>query len=286
MERTQRGPYEGESFTHKNKKCGHVFLAKPAHPICFVASHLCTAVHPYKKISAQSYPLPARTTWRDYGGTSDSAQYSALRQINRTNVSKLKVAWTFPTGDRGKYLFNPIVIDRVMYVLAEHNSIIALDAASGKQLWTHATDPKTTLITYRGINYWESPDRSDRRLLFAANNFLQEIDARTGKSIQEFGDGGRVDLRDGLGRDPKSLTLVQSTIPGRVFEDLIILGSATNEEYDSGPGDIRAYNVRSGKLAWSSHTIPHSGRTGIRHMAEGRLEDGGRGQRVERYVVG
>ena len=212
------------------------------------------------KASAQTYPT--RTTWRDYGGTPDSAQYSGLKQINRTNVSKLEVAWTFPTSDGSKYLFNPIVIDRVMYVLAEHNSIVALDAATGKQLWAHATDPKTALITYRGINYWESPDRSDRRLLFAVNNFLQEIDARTGKSIQEFGTGGRVDLRDGLGRDPKSLSLVQSTTPGRIFEDLIILGSATNEEYDSGPGDIRAYNVRSGKLVWTFHTIPHPGEPG------------------------
>ena len=211
---------------------------------------------------AQTHALPDRTAWRDYGGTSDSAQYSALKQVNRANVSKLQVAWTFPTGDGSKYLFNPIVIDRVMYVLAEHNSIVALDAATGKRLWTHATNPKTTLITYRGINYWESPDRSDRRLLFAANNFLEEIDARTGESIREFGSGGRVDLRDGLGRDPKSLNLVQSTIPGRVFEDLIILGSATNEEYDSGPGDIRAYNVRNGQLAWSFHTIPHPGEPG------------------------
>src|SRR4029077_15493556 len=121
---------------------------------------------------------------------------------------------------------------------------------------------KTTLITNRGINYWESADRSDRRLLFAADNFLQEIDARTGKSILDFGEKGRVDLRQGLGRDPESLTLVQSTTPGRVFEDLLILGSATNEEYESGPGDIRAYNARTGRLVWTFHTVPHPGELG------------------------
>jgi quinoprotein glucose dehydrogenase len=197
------------------------------------------------------------STWSDYAGASDAAQYSSLSQINRTNVSQLQVAWSYPTGDGNKYLFNPIVVDRTMYVLAHDHSLVALDATTGKELWVHPTDPKTTLITNRGINYWESADRSDRRLLFAADNFLQAIDARTGKTILNFGQNGRVDLRKDLGRDPESLSLVQSTTPGRVFEDLLILGSATNEEYESGPGDIRAYNVRTGGLAWIFHTVPH-----------------------------
>jgi quinoprotein glucose dehydrogenase len=202
------------------------------------------------------------STWKDYAGASDASQYSALAQINRDNVSKLQVAWNYPTGDGNKYLFNPIVVDRMMYVLARNNSIVALDATTGKELWTHPSSPKTTLITNRGINYWESADRSDRRLLFAANNFLEAIDARTGQSIPEFGENGRVDLRKDLGRDPENLTLVQSSTPGRVFEDLLILGSATNEEYESGPGDIRAFNVRNGRLVWSFHTVPHPGEFG------------------------
>ncbi len=201
-------------------------------------------------------------TWADYAGASDASQYSSLAQVDRSNVGRLQVAWSYPTGDGNKYLFNPIVVDRTMYVLAHNNSIVALDATSGKELWRHPPDPKTTLITNRGINYWESADRSDRRLLFAADNFLQEIDARTGKSISDFGKGGRVDLREGLGRDPESLTLVQSTTPGRVFKDLLILGSATNVEYESGPGDIRAYEVRTGHLVWTFHTVPHPGEFG------------------------
>jgi len=204
----------------------------------------------------------SHSTWSDYAGASDSAQYSALDQINRSTVGKLQMAWSYPTGDGNKYLFNPIVVDRTMYVLAHNHSIVALDATSGKQLWIHPTDLKTTLITNRGINYWESADRSDRRLIFAGDNFLQELDARTGQSISDFGKSGRVDLREGLGRDPKSLSLVQSTTPGRVFEDLLILGSATNEEYESGPGDIRAYDVRSGRLVWTFHTVPHPGELG------------------------
>src|SRR4030088_3549012 len=114
-------------------------------------------------------------TWRDYGGASDAAQYSALDQINRSNVSKLEIAWTYPTGDNNKYFFNPIVVDQTMYVLARHNSIVALDAATGKEIWTYTLQPAPKIITNRGINYWESKDRSDRRLLFASDHFLRAI---------------------------------------------------------------------------------------------------------------
>ena len=200
--------------------------------------------------------------WRDYGGSADAAQYSALRQIDRSNVRKLQIAWSYPTGDNRKYFFNPIVIDGVMFVLAKNNSIVALDAATGKELWSYSPGSDTRIITSRGINYWESRDRSDRRLLFASNHFLRAIDARTGKPISSFGTNGSVDLKEGLGRDPKTFALVQSVTPGRVFEDLLILGSATNEGYSSAPGDIRAFDVRTGKVVWTFHTIPHPGEYG------------------------
>jgi quinoprotein glucose dehydrogenase len=211
---------------------------------------------------AGAWSQQAHTSWSDYGGAPDSAQYSALTQINQSNVSRLQIAWKFPTGDSNKYLFNPIIVRGVMYVLAQGNSIAAIDAGTGRQLWVHATDADAHLMTNRGINYWESADGSDRRLLFSQSNYLQEIDARTGKPIAQFGESGRVDLRSGLGRDPKSLTLVQSANPGRVFENLIILGSATNEEYASGPGDVRAFDVRDGHLVWTFHTVPHPGEFG------------------------
>src|SRR5579872_6825473 len=97
-------------------------------------------------IAAQSHK-----TWRDYGGAADSAQYSALEQIDRSNVSKLEVAWTYPTQDNNKYFFNPLVVDGTMYVLAKNNSIVALNAASGVEIWTWAAEPDTTLITNRGL---------------------------------------------------------------------------------------------------------------------------------------
>jgi quinoprotein glucose dehydrogenase len=215
------------------------------------------------------------TTWSDYGGATDSSQYSALKQIDRSNVNKLEVAWIFPTGDTNKYFFNPLVAGGLMYVLAKNNSIVALDAATGKQVWVHETDPNTKLITHRGINYWESADRSDRRLLFASNNFLQAIDAKTGKPIPSFGARGRVDLREGLGRDPKTLSLVQSTTPGRVFENLLILGSATNQGYGSAPGDIRAFDVRTGQLVWAFHTVPHPGEFGYDTWPKDAWKTGG-----------
>jgi quinoprotein glucose dehydrogenase len=200
--------------------------------------------------------------WRDYAGAADSAQYSALKQIHRGNVSKLQVAWTYATQDGLKYSFNPVMVDGVLFVLAKKNSVVALNAATGKEIWTYVPDPPARIITARGINYWESKDRSERRLLFCANHALQAIDARTGKLIETFGNGGRVDLKEGLGRDAKTLTLVQSTTPGRVFQDLLILGSATNQGYGSAPGDIRAFDVRTGRLVWTFHTVPHPGEFG------------------------
>src|SRR5216683_5858671 len=150
-------------------------------------------------------------TWMDYGGGLDSSHYVALTQINRSNVNQLKIAWTYPTGDNRSYLFNPIVVDNVMYVLARNSSLVALDAATGKEIWIHGNLPG---LTTRGISYWESKDRKDRRLIFTMNSFLQQIDARTGKSILTFGKNGLVDLREGLGRDPKAIMRIQSENPG------------------------------------------------------------------------
>ena len=124
-----------------------------------------------------------RSTWRDYGGASDSAQYSSLKQINRSNVNQLEVAWTYPTGDGRKYFFNPIVVDGVMYVLAKNNSIVALDAATGKEIWTYTPDPRDNhhhqpRHQLLGEQRPHRPAPAVRR-----NHLLQAIDARTGKPI-------------------------------------------------------------------------------------------------------
>lgn len=200
------------------------------------------------------------TTWSEYLGGADSAQYSALKQINKSNVSQLQVAWTYPTGDKNNYGFNPLIVDGVMFVAAKNNSIVALDAATGREIWVHPTNARA--ITGRGISYWENKDRSDRRLFFCAANYLYAIDPKTGESIASFGENGRTDLRVGYDRDLKTLTRVQNNTPGRVFENLIIMGSAASADYEGNPGNIRAFDVVTGKLAWVFHTIPHPGEFG------------------------
>lgn len=202
------------------------------------------------------------TTWKQYGGAPDDAQYSALKQIDRSNVTQLRQVWFYPAGNNGfRYGSNPIVIDGTMYVIGKNNSVVALDAANGKQLWMHAT-PKGFNFSNRGLMYWESKDRGDRRILYTASNSLWEIDARTGNPITSFGDNGSVDLRVGLGRNPETIRQIGSGTPGRIFENLVLMGSATGEDYESPPGDLRAYNVLTGKMAWIFHTVPHPGEPG------------------------
>lgn len=193
--------------------------------------------------------------WRDYAGGPDSSRFVAATQITKANVGQLQVAWTYPGGDTD---FNPLVVRGVVYGRARGSAIVALDAATGKELWVR--DGLEGFGT-RGMNYWESADGTDRRLLFTSRNILHAIDAQTGKTIPSFGVDGRVDLREGLDRDPATVEQ-QSRLPGRIFEHFLILGSATNREYASAPGDIRAYDVRSGKLAWQFRTIPRAGEFG------------------------
>src|SRR5688572_31831610 len=123
------------------------------------------------------------TTWRAYGGGAHSSQYSALDQINKSNVSRLEVAWTYPVN--GNIIFNPIVIDGVMYLQGTGNAIVALDAATGKEIWRHANQGA---IGARGFNYWESADGKDRRILYLNAGHLTAINAANGETITSFGD--------------------------------------------------------------------------------------------------
>jgi quinoprotein glucose dehydrogenase len=162
------------------------------------------------------------TTWRTYGGGGHSSQYSALDEIDKSNVAQLEVVWSFPVGERS-FVFNPIVVDDVMYVLARDNEIVALDAASGSELWAR---PHEGAVTARGVNYWQSADGSDRRLLYLNAGMLTALNARTGEFITSFGNDGRVDLRDGLARDGWDVTNVRplhTSNPGRVIGNLMVV---------------------------------------------------------------
>jgi len=210
-------------------------------------------------------PSAGYRDWRVYGGGPESIRYSNLDQINRSNVQKLQVAWTFDTGDAfggSEMQCNPIVVNGVLYATTPKLRVIALDAATGRLRW--AFDPNNgTKITHgvrnRGVTYWENGQ--DQRILFVARHYLYALNARTGALVPRFGDSGRVDLREGLGRDPREISITAST-PGIIYRDLLILGGLMSEDLPCPPGDIRAYDVRTGKLRWSFHTIPHPGEFG------------------------
>ncbi len=195
--------------------------------------------------------------WTGYGSGSDHSRYVPSKQITRANVGRLQVAWTYPFGDTGS---GPIVVRGVIYGRGRSGSLIAVDAATGKERWVRE---RMIGMTSRGMNYWASADGRDQRLIFAMDGLLQEVDANTGKSVMSFGTNGAVDLRVGLdGRDPESVGNIQSSIPGEVFDNLVIVGSATGEGYMSPPGDIRAYDVLTGRLVWTFHSVPRPGEFG------------------------
>jgi quinoprotein glucose dehydrogenase len=218
------------------------------------------------QLSAQQY-----TTWKTYLGSEDSSHYSALKQIDASNVNQLQVAWTYPTVDQAIYVFNPIIVNHTMFAMAKNFSVVALDAATGREIWIHPTRSPDALpvtsdggwaLKHRGINYWQNENGSDQRLIIPVNQYLEEIDARSGEIIKSFGKDGFVDLRAGLGRDPGSISQIQFDTPGRIYHNLLIVGSATGEDYLSPPGDIRAYDVLTGRMVWIFHTVPHPGEPG------------------------
>jgi quinoprotein glucose dehydrogenase len=207
-----------------------------------------------------SYVTNPYTTWRQYGGGADQSKYVELTQITKGNIKNLELAWTYPTQDNvGAYRFNPLIVDNVMYLLAKNNSIVAVDATTGKEIWVHSG---LNTGSKKGLNYWESKDRKDRRIIFTMNNTLQEVDATTGKSILTFGTNGAVNLREGLGRPAEQVARATSSSPGAIFDDLIILGMSPGEATFATPGHLRAYNIITGKMEWIFHTVPHPGEYG------------------------
>ena len=198
------------------------------------------------------------TTWTHYAGSPDQSKFFKGSEITKENVNQLEVAWSYP-ADGGFNNFSPIVVDTTMYVFGKNNSLIALNVLTGEEIWIHAN---LRGLTRKGINYWESKDKKDKRLIFTLNNSLQAIDAVTGKSILTFGDDGYTDLREGLGREPSSIRRVQALFPGVISNDIIVMGSAPGEGYFSAPGYVRGYDVVTGKLTWTFHTIPLPGEYG------------------------
>jgi len=204
-------------------------------------------------------------TWSVYKADAESSSYSELTEVNKENVNQLQVAWTFiPNDSRGSRFgnseCNPIIIDNVMYATSARHRLYAINAGTGEKIWSF--DPFNGGEgggVNRGVAYWEDGD--DKRILYTAGDNLFAQDAKTGVLIPEFGNHGKVSMNVGL-RGDSSLISVIPTSPGIVYEDLLILGAEVSELFGAEPGYIRAYNIRSGKLIWTFHTIPHPGEPG------------------------
>jgi quinoprotein glucose dehydrogenase len=196
--------------------------------------------------------------WAAYGGTPDQIRYSSLDQINRANVKDLQVAWSFDAGESGGLQTQPIVVDGVLFGNTPTHKVFALRAATGELLWKFDSGLKSQGAN-RGFMYWAHGN--DRRVYATVDHYVYALDAATGKPVASFGVDGRIDLHRDLGRDPQTQN-VRLTTPGVVYKDLLIIGGRVSEGLPASPGDVRAYDARSGALRWSFHTIPHPGEPG------------------------
>lgn len=235
-------------------------LWKSGLQLATIATCLISLIHAQKSGDGKDWPA--------YGGGPTSIHYSRLAQINRDNVKNLQVAWTFDTGDvapgiRTELEATPIKIGDTVYVISPKVRLFALHAASGKQKWVFDPSAGAKVIgstRNRGVTYW-TDGKGDERIFVALRQYLYAVNAKSGKAIPEFGNQGRVDLREGLGHDGEFL-FVGLTTPGIVYKDMLICGSIVAEQLPAYPGDIRAFDVRTGKIRWQFHTIPHPGEFG------------------------
>ncbi|MFB0613120.1 outer membrane protein assembly factor BamB family protein [Aurantiacibacter poecillastricola] len=245
-------------MTTANRKLRFVLTAALA-----TALSACAAT-PQGEMTSASSPTVAGSSfdfagWDGYLGGGDSSQYSSLDQVNTANVSQLEIAWEFPTGEGMPPLFNPVVAGGRMFVINGESQLVALDPATGTQLWESNLEGR---IGTRGINYW-TDGAGDERLMVLNNGILRAIDATTGEVIESFAGGG-VDLRDALPGDvAQPGGPLQTNNPGRIYRDTIIMSlPAGAYDYASAPANIQAYDVRTGALKWTFNTVPREGEFG------------------------
>ncbi len=215
-------------------------------------------------LSCQREPDYDRS-WSVYKADASSSSYSPLTQVNKENVHQLQVAFQFNPNDArgsrpGNNECNPIIIDSILYATSARHRLYAIHASTGQKIWSY--DPFNGGEgggINRGVTYWEDGD--DKRILYTAGDNLFAQNAITGELIPSFGNGGKVSMNVGLRGDSSAISVIP-TSPGIVFEDLLIIGAEVSELFGAEPGYIRAYNIRTGKLEWTFHTIPHPGEPG------------------------
>lgn len=208
-------------------------------------------------------PLPD-TDWSEYNGDGAKSHYSPIKQINKTNLKQMKLAWVYASGgadtvrNTTQMQCNPIVIDGILYGVSANTQAFALDAATGQELWkTNLKDNGGTRS--RGVTYWENGP--DKRIFFGVGEWLYALDATTGKTKKSFGQEGRIHLKEGIDR-PGADNMVRANTPCTIYQNLIIVGVRVSESETALLGDIRAYDVQSGKKVWTFHTIPAEGEVG------------------------
>ncbi len=212
-------------------------------------------------------------TWEVYGGSKEGIHYSSLTQMDTNNISQLRVAWEYHTGDgdtanHSQIQCNPVIVDGILYGVSPQLKLFALDAATGKNKWTFNPFDSIsgnkiaffTLNNCRGVTYWHD-ENNNKRVFYTAGSFLYSVNAENGKPDSSFSNKGYIDLHNDLGRDVSELS-VTATSPGVIYKDVIIIGSRVDEGAAAAPGHIRGYDLRTGKLKWIFHTIPQPGEAG------------------------
>lgn len=227
------------------------------------------------------------TGWLYNGGDSDRTRYSPLSQINLGNVNTLKVAWTYHTGEKPKgrtpsIECTPIIAEGMTYVTTELGNVVALDPGTGRQIWkyiTYGPDARDhgqgPFGLSRGVSFWSDPLKQLKRVVFGTTDGrLIVLDASTGLPDPAFGNAGVVDLRAGLGIT-REITYGMSSPPA-IFENLIIVGVMLEDARKQAPGDVRAFDIRTGAEVWRFHTIPQPGEFGNSTWKKGtwRLQGG------------
>jgi len=222
--------------------------------------------------------VTAARQWPQPAGDQGAAHYSPLEQITPANVNRLQVAWEWRPNEKdlpqfgtrpGAFQASPIVVDNVMYVSTMYYGVAALEPSTGKELWRYDSKayedgqpPNGTGYVHRGVVAWKDGDRL--RIFLNARYKLIQLDAKTGTPVPTFGTNGIVDLSEGLvwAINRKHYT---NTSPPVIYKDLIIVGNGVGDRLtykNDPPGDVRAFNARTGKLVWTFHTIPQRGEFG------------------------
>ncbi|GAB3768479.1 hypothetical protein GCM10028818_02990 [Spirosoma horti] len=231
---------------------------------------MLAAMHPDRAVVTAD--PPGNTDWINYGGNKAGNRYSTLTQINTGNVKKLAVAWTYnaaeadgKTGRQPEIQCQPIVVNGILYGTTPRLKLFAIQANTGKEIWTFDPfkDKPARYNPNRGVMYWE--DGADKRILYSAGPMLYAIHAQTGEPVAQFGKNGEVDLREGLIDNPNqdiTKLSVTATSPGVVYNDLLVMGCTVSEYGDAAPGHIRAFDIRTGRIRWTFHTVPQPGDAG------------------------